>query len=109
MKTTWKNIWAGDWNLLDVSDWGEHYLNSLKIGNRPFLNKVVFIIKNGKSSCWVDEDYLLETCKALGKIYSNKKEIETLAQTLKKSVDRALIVMRTKINADKKTYNNYRS
>ncbi len=107
-KTTWKNIWAGDWNMLDVSDWGEYYLTSLKIGSRPFLNKAVFVIKNGKSSCWVDEDYLAETCKALVKIYSNKKQIEKLAENLKKYVDGALASMRGKIQADKETYNNYR-
>lgn len=51
----WKNIWAGDWNLLDCSDWGEHYLTTLKVNNKPFLDVVVFIIKDGRSSCWVNE------------------------------------------------------
>jgi phosphoenolpyruvate synthase/pyruvate phosphate dikinase len=107
-KYNWKNIWAGDWNLLDVSDWGEHYLGSLKIGKRPFLDKVVFVIKNGKSSCWVDEDYLKKSCETLSKIYTNKKQIQELAGNLKHSVDKALKVMRTKFTANKETYNDYR-
>ncbi len=105
--TTWKNIWAGDWNLLDISDWEEHYLGTLKIGNRPFLNKTAFIIKNGKSSCWVDENYLQDSCNLLVKIYKNKKDAERLAKTLKQAVDMAMGVMKRKITADKQTYVNY--
>ena len=106
-KYSWKNIWAGDWNLLDLSDWEEHYLSTLKIGNRPFLDKTVFVIKNGKSSCWVDEDYLKGSCDMLVKIYRNKKEVEVLAYKLKSAVDKAMSMMKSEVTADKKTYLAY--
>jgi len=54
-KFAWKSIWAGDWSLISCSDWGEHYLTTLKVGNKPFLKNVIFFYRNGKSSAWVKE------------------------------------------------------
>ena len=51
----WKQIWAGGWNLLNVSDWGEYFLTTLNVDSKPFLKKAVFIVKKGKISAWADE------------------------------------------------------
>jgi phosphohistidine swiveling domain-containing protein len=107
-EANWKNIWAGDWNLLDCSDWGEHYLSTLKVNNRPFLDTVAFVIKNGKSSCWVDSAKLQKSAEKLVQIYSSKKKIQHLSELLKFRVDLAMRVMATKGGINQKVYNSYR-
>lgn len=71
-KYQWKSIWAGGWTLLPISDFGEHYVSTLSIGGRPFVSKVVFLYKNGKSSAWITEEDIAKFHSVLLKLVDGK-------------------------------------
>lgn len=93
-KNKWKSIWAGKWSLLTCSDYGEHYLSTLKVGGKPFLKSVIFIYQDGKSSAWVKEKDIDDFSNRVAKLIRHDKGlVKKIADDLKKSTEIALDFM----------------
>lgn len=91
--SNWIQAWAGDWNLLNVYDWGEHFL-TIKFGNKPFLKKVIFLIQDGKISAWFDSKDIKEsTNRLLTEIGYNLNKVEELSSQIRQKTDIALKYM----------------
>lgn len=48
----WYQIWGSDWSLLTCSYWGEEYTRTFWVGHITFLDKAVFVIRNGNNACY---------------------------------------------------------
>ncbi len=105
----WKQIWAGSWNLLNVSDWGEFYLSGLECEGKIFLNQIIFFIKDGKSSGWAVEKEVADFSNHLARVFGNDKEkVKKLAIVLKQSGKTALdFMVENKSNITPQIYRKY--
>src|SRR3989339_656271 len=109
-KYHWKSIWAGDWTIMPCSDWGEHYITTLRVNGEPFVRRVVFIFENGKSSCWVSEEDISVFHDRMIKMVDDKmSNVNILANNLVQAAKAALEYMDENKNfIDYETYNRYR-
>lgn len=106
---SWKSIWAGDWSLLDCSDWGKFYTRDLKVRGKIFLKRVVFIYQRGKVSAWVEEKDIAGFSKHLAEfIGSDIKKVKELGHKLKEKTDCTLAFMKRSLGvADGRLYGIY--
>lgn len=109
-KFHWKSIWAGDWTVMPCSDWGEHYVTTLKVGGKPFVRQVAFIFQDGKSSAWVTEEDLKKfhsrMVQTVGGRLSRVKEIaDNLSQAAQEALD---FMKKNRKKVNPKTYSHYR-
>jgi len=105
----WKQMWAGNWNMLNASDWGEHYLTDLRFRNELFLHQILFLFKDGKISAWAVEEDINNFSDRLSKYFRNDiKKIKTLAKDLERKAKASLEFMSQNRNSiDLKIYNKY--
>lgn len=97
-QANWKQMWAGDWNMINATDWGEYYYESVG------MKKIVFLIEAGKISAWSDRVNIDEFAKRMLKKHGNSIEkIKALSVDLKSKTDTVLQYMdenRENINRD---------
>jgi len=100
-KTSWKSVWAGDWTLLPCSDWGEFYTRDLKILGKGFVSQVIYIFRDGKVTCWLNEEDIDKVVKRLAvHVGLNVDKVRTMTTSLKSRTDAALRFMKMNDHAD---------
>lgn len=106
----WKSIWAGDWTVLPCSDWGEHYVTTLKVCGKPFVRRVIFIFQDGKVSAWVTEEDIHIFHDRMVKMVGHRLvRVKRLARNLTVAAKAALRFMGTKHDRiTPATYRQYR-
>ncbi|MDO8563740.1 MAG: PEP-utilizing enzyme [Nanoarchaeota archaeon] len=106
----WVKIWAGTWSLSTCSHFGEQYTRLLDVQGMIFMDEVILIVKEGKSSAYVSSKSKDKLGNHLSKIImKNPKKINGICNNLKKSVDKVLkfIDKYEGKEIDLKTYQKY--
>lgn len=106
----WIKIWAGTWSLLTCSHFGEQYTRILDVHGMIFMDEVILIVKEGKSSAYVPAKSKDKLGNHLSKvIVKNPKMIKEICNDLKKSVDKVLKIIDQYEGKeiDLKTYQKY--
>ena len=95
VSSDWTQIWAGDWSLLTCSQFGELYTTSLIVSGKVFMSKTIFLLKDGKSACYMtqsDKDELGH--HLVREVIEDSHRARVVTENLKQQVDQTLGFMK---------------